>query len=56
MCVTLLRYAEAKRAFDASTDQTALQKQWKGSRLMAAVMENDFDLARERRTRWAQEG
>jgi hypothetical protein len=53
-CLPLLRYSEAKNAFDNAKDEDDL-KAWKGSSMMKSVKRNTFDLAKERRARWAAE-
>jgi hypothetical protein len=44
VCVQLLRYAEAKAAYD--THDKELLKGWRGNRMMKLVEEYEADLAR----------
>ena len=45
--IPLLRYNEAKHAFDNSKDSDDL-KPWQGNKIMEAVMKNTMELHRER--------
>ena len=48
VCLTLLNYADAKRAFDQAKDKTRDLAAWKDSNLMPHVERNTFDLHKER--------
>lgn len=52
ICLPLLRYAEAKAEFDHAKDDKQLER-WRGSSVMDAVKKNTFELAQERRKRFA---
>lgn len=45
-CIPLLRYADAKIAFDTAKDEKSLTA-WEGSKIMEAVMMNTFQLRKE---------
>lgn len=47
ICLSMLRYAEAKAAFDGAKDKTALEP-WEKSRMMDLVTKNTFEIHKER--------
>lgn len=53
-CLSLLRYAEAYRAFKSAKDEKSLEH-WKGSQTMEAVKINTLQLVRERRAKQVQQ-
>ena len=44
VCMLLLRYAEAKSAWDHAKDKTEDLKAWQGSEVMGAVEDNVFEM------------
>jgi len=47
LCVSLLRYAEAKRAEETAKSEEELAS-WKGSEVMEKVLRNKYELHKER--------
>lgn len=60
--LSVLRYAEAKSAYDAAKDKTKDLKHWHGSKMMTAVLQNvrlshlaQVERVWEEKRKWEQE-